>query len=123
MTRTVRLGDICEMRSGGTPRRGVDGYYGGAIPWATIADMSSSDGVVRDTAERITEAGLAAIGNRVFEPGTILLAMYGSVGKLAVAGSRLAANQAILGLRPRDPNAVEPRYLMRWLASIQAKLV
>lgn len=123
MTRTARLGDICDMRSGGTPRRGVDGYYGGTIPWVTIADMSSSDGVVRDTAERITDVGLAAIGNRVFEAGTILLAMYGSVGKLAVAGCRLATNQAILGLRPRDPKMLDSRYLIRWLANIQGKLV
>jgi type I restriction enzyme S subunit len=121
--RTARLGDLCDMRSGGTPRRGVDGYYGGTIPWVTIADMTSSDGVVRETAERITEAGLAAIGNRIFEPGTILLAMYGSVGKLAIAGSRLTTNQAILGLRPKEPNSLDSRYLLRWLASIQRKLI
>lgn len=111
------------MRSGGTPRRGISGYFGGTIPWVTIADMSASDGVVCETAERITDAGLAAIGNRIFPPGTILLAMYGSVGKLAIAGCHLATNQAILGLQPRDPNELDSRYLMNWLASIQAKLV
>lgn len=123
MTSSIRLGDLCDMRSGGTPRRGVSGYFGGRIPWVTIADMSASDGVVRDTAECITEAGLDAIGRRLFQPGTILLAMYGSVGKLAIAGCRLATNQAILGLQPRDPKVLDSGYLKSWLASIQAKLV
>jgi type I restriction enzyme, S subunit len=120
---SVRLGDICDMRSGGTPRRHVDGYFGGEIPWVTIADMSASDGVVRETAECITVAGLSAIGNRLFQAGTILLAMYGSVGKLAIAGRPLATSQAILGLQVRDPDVLDSRYLKSWLASIQPKLV
>lgn len=118
-----RLGDLCYMRSGGTPRRGVEGFYGGSIPWVTIADMTASSGVVMKTAESITQAGLAAIGNRLFDAGTILLAMYGSVGKLAIAGTRLATNQAILGITPREESKLNQRYLTHWLGSIQSELL
>lgn len=123
MTAAVRLGDLCEIKSGGTPRRSVAEYYGGEIPWATIADMTASDGIVKRTAECLTESGLAALGNRLVESGTLLLAMYGSVGKLAIAGCSLATNQAILAIRPHDSQKLDTRYLRHWLASIQQNLV
>ncbi|MBK7868356.1 MAG: hypothetical protein IPJ75_15980 [Ignavibacteriales bacterium] len=28
----VKIGDICKLFSGGTPRRGIEGFYGGHIP-------------------------------------------------------------------------------------------
>ena len=82
-----KLSDLCFMQSGGTPRRGVDNYYGGDIPWVKIGDIDLSEGKpITRTKENITEEGLKSINNRLFEKGTLLLAMYGSVGKTAIAG-------------------------------------
>ena len=120
---TARLGDICRMQSGGTPRRGQPGLYEGSVPWAKIGDLECADGVVMTTEETITEAGLAAIGNRLFPQGTILLAMYGSVGKTGIAGRPMATNQAILGITPLDPSRVDARFLRRWLDASQAQFV
>lgn len=120
---TKRLDELCTIRSGGTPRRGNAEYYGGSLPWAKIGDLEGDDGVVRTTEENITEAGLAAIRNRVFDPGTILLAMYGSVGKTAVAGTRLSTNQAILGINVKKGQELDERFLLHWLDFMKPRLV
>lgn len=118
----VKLGALCDTKSGGTPRRGNSDYYSGEIPWVKIGDLDAQNGVILDTDEKITEAGLASIGNRIFEKGTILLSMYGSVGKVAIAGRKLAINQAILGLTIKDEKLLNPRYFVHWLRTIQKEL-
>lgn len=118
-----RLDRLCKIQSGGTPSRKTASFYGGDIPWAKIGDLDVSDGVVRETEESITKEGLEAIRHRTFEPGTILLAMYGSVGKTATAGVTLSTNQAILGINVRKPDKLESRYLLRWLEHIQPQLI
>jgi type I restriction enzyme S subunit len=34
------LGEVADMRSGGTPPSSIPGYYGGGIPWVSISDSS-----------------------------------------------------------------------------------
>jgi type I restriction enzyme S subunit len=124
MMKDVKLGDVCNTSSGGTPRRGVQRYYGGTIPWAKIGDLeTSSDGIVTETNEYITAEGLASINNRYFDAGTLLLAMYGSVGKTAFAGLRMSCNQAILGITPKDKDVIDLRYLKHWFVCNQERLV
>lgn len=43
--------------------------------------------------------------------------MYGSVGKMAWAGSEMSTNQAILGIEVLDTKALDANYLFRWLES------
>jgi type I restriction enzyme S subunit len=116
----VELGELCEMSSGGTPLRSEARYYtDGTIPWVKISDIENADaGVINRTEEFITEDGLAAINGRSFDKGTVLFAMYGSVGKVAVAGMRLSTNQAILGIRP-NLEKLHTEYLVHWLRSRQ----
>ena len=117
-----RLDNLCTIQSGGTPPRGISRYYGGSVPWAKIGDMESADGVAVETEECITEEGLSAIGNRLFPKGTVLLAMYGSVGKVAVAGVEMTTNQAILGIEVTDTKRLDCGYLRRWLSSVRSTL-
>jgi type I restriction enzyme S subunit len=116
------LGKICILHSGGTPRRSNNKYYGGNIPWAKIADLDTENGIVVDTEEYITVEGLQAINNRIFPKGSILLAMYGSIGKLANAGRDISCNQAILGIQIKDKEHLDINYLRLWLTSIKATL-
>jgi type I restriction enzyme, S subunit len=121
--RTVKLGSLCSIQSGGTPLRKEKLSFGGGIPWAKIGDLEATDGIVQRTEESLTEAGLKALGGRLFPSGTVLLAMYGSVGKVALAGTPLTTNQAILGIQVADPDVLSPEYLRRWLESIRQELV
>src|SRR6266849_3504243 len=76
--RWVRLGDVCDARSGGTPSRGRPDYYSGNIPWAKIEDLTRAGMFIDRTSESITEQGLLESSARLFPPGTLLLAMYGA---------------------------------------------
>lgn len=119
MQRIFRLDELCDIRSGGTPPRSTVANYGGNIPWAKIDDLNVESGTVSSTKEYITEIGLQSIRGRLFDPGTLLFAMYGSVGKMAWAGVRLSTNQAILGISILEPQKLAPSYLKHWLASKQ----
>lgn len=118
-----KLSDLCAIQSGGTPSRTESYAYNGDIPWAKIADLETSDGMVTITEERITPDGLAAIGGRLFPSGTLLLAMYGSVGKIATAGVDLSTNQAILGIQIERRDLIDQAFLRSWLSHHQPNLV
>ena len=112
------------MQSGGTPSRGKDEYYGGNIPWSKISDLEkSNDGNIYETEEHITIDGLKSINNRLFKKGTLLLAMYGSVGKTAIAKIDLSTNQAILGINIKDETKLDIKYLRFWFTTIKEKLL
>ncbi len=118
----ARLGNLCQIRSGGTPSRDVAEFYGGEIPWAKIDDLNTQSGIVIKTMEGLTQKGLNAIRGRLFPAGTLLFAMYGSVGKLAWAGCEMSTNQAILGVEVVDSNILDRNYLFRWLQSQRSRL-
>lgn len=121
----VKLGELCQMQSGGTPSRSnPDFWENGSIPWAKISDLeTSNDGYIYFTEELITENGLKSINNRFFKKGTLLLAMYGSVGKTAITKIDLTTNQAILGINIKDDDKLDLNYLRYWLQSIKDKLL
>ncbi len=105
------LSQIATLGSGGTPTARQAEYYGGPIPWAVIGDLN--DGVVRETRLSITDAGLANSSAKMVPTGTILLAMYGSIGKLGIAGQAMATNQAIASIVPGP--AVDDKFLFHYL--------
>lgn len=111
----VLLKDICEMRSGGTPKRTNAVFYGGKIPWVTISDFKNSVGdIIYETEEKLSQEGLDAINGRIFKKNTLLLAMYGSVGKTAILGTDASTNQAILGIRAKDEKTLNLKFLKYW---------
>jgi type I restriction enzyme S subunit len=95
-----RLGDVAEMGSGGTPPSSVPAYYDGDIPWVSIADMTKAGKVITGTDRNLTRAGFACSTAQMFPAGTVLYAMYASIGECSIAGVSLCSSQAILGIRP-----------------------
>ena len=95
----TRMGNIGDWGSGSTPQRGNSSYYGGSIPWLKTGELN--DGVVYDTAEKITDKALKECSLRLNKIGDILIAMYGAtIGKVAIAGIDLTTNQACCGCTP-----------------------
>ncbi|MGO1316589.1 MAG: restriction endonuclease subunit S, partial [Cellulomonadaceae bacterium] len=115
----ARLEDVAAWSSGGTPKARTSAYYGGNIPWAVIGDLN--DAVVTTTAGTITEAGLANSSAKWVPRDSVLVAMYGSIGKLGISGTPLATNQAIAAARP-NRSVVEMRYLFYYLMSQRSAL-
>lgn len=118
--RLTTLGQSFKWSSGGTPKRTEHGYFGGDIPWAVIGDLT--DGVVTKTENHITDDGLKSSSAKWVEPGFILLAMYGSIGKLGIAGCRMTTNQAIAFTDPRPVDAKYLYYYLLWQRPWLARL-
>jgi type I restriction enzyme S subunit len=111
------LGEAFSWGSGGTPKRTNSMYYDGNIPWLIIRDLN--DSYVSDSANQITEQGLVNSSAKWVEPGSILIAMYGSIGKLGIATKRLTTNQAIAFTQP---GLINGKYLFYYLRSIRTIL-
>ena len=91
----VRVGDVASIRSGGTPDRSNEAYWGGTIPWIKTGQIDFS--VIQSADEFITQAGLENSAARMFPAGTILMAMYGqgvTRGRVAILGIDATTNQA-----------------------------
>ena len=117
---SVTLGSLGEWGSGGTPLRSEPQYYGGSIPWLVIGDLN--DGLVTSAATFITEEGLSNSSARMLPKGVLLIAMYGSIGKLGITGIECATNQAIAFCKP-DLKRADLRYLFHTIKGIQPALL
>lgn len=118
--RNATLGDLGAWGSGGTPSKSRPEFYGGGIPWLVIGDLN--DGVVERSQASITEAGLANSSAKLISPGTVLIAMYGSIGKLGIAGIECATNQAIAYCVPAE-GIVSRQFLFWLLRSLRKELL
>ena len=114
------LGELSVWGSGGTPRRSNPAYFGGAIPWVTISDLK--DGVVLSTFASITEAALENSAAKLAPVGSILVALYGSIGKLGIAGIPVTTNQAIAYSLPNEW-AFDSKYLFHYLRAERGNLL
>lgn len=116
----VRLGNIGDWGAGATPSRQHPEYYGGDVLWLKTGDLN--DGVIQDTSEKITEAGVDNSSVKVNQPGNILIAMYGAtIGKLGIVGKTLVTNQACCGCTPFK--GIYNLYLFYYLLSARNRLI
>lgn len=116
--RVSQLGEVCSLIIGRTPPRANPNYWGGPHPWATIRDMTSSNGVVTQTREGLSDLGAAHCGPRLLPRGTLMLSFKLSIGHTAFSGCDLYTNEAIVGLRPYDDGAVNSEYLQWALQTV-----
>ncbi|EOI6539823.1 restriction endonuclease subunit S [Enterococcus hirae] len=84
--------------SGGTPKSTNPDYYRGDIPFLGISDISNSNGYIKKTEKSITLEGLNNSAAWVVPKGAISLAMYASVGKLAILNIDVATSQAFYNM-------------------------
>ncbi|WP_024594446.1 MULTISPECIES: restriction endonuclease subunit S [unclassified Pseudoalteromonas] len=116
----VKLKSIAEMNSGGTPKSSIPEYYGGDIPWVSIADMTKHGKSISKTEKYLTQEGLNNSSARFYPKGTILYAMYASIGECSIAEVELSSSQAILGIRPTDKLSND--YLYYFLTNLKSKI-
>ena len=112
-----RLGELAEMGSGGTPLSSVAAYYGGDIPWVSISDMTNGGKIIDGTERSLTALGLVNSAAQMFPAGTVLYAMYASLGECCVAGRPLCTSQAILGIQPKSK--LDAEFLYYYLMSLK----
>lgn len=93
-----RLGSICKILSGSTPKTGVPEYWNGDRKWITPAELSESSYVVCDTDRKLTGAGVKSAGLTPLPEGTVILSSRAPIGKVAIAGCEMYCNQGFKNL-------------------------
>ena len=116
----VKLGDIFEIGSGGTPSKSHPEYYGGDIPWVKTGDLKSE--YLYEVEDFITEEGLKNSSAKLYVPDTVLIAMYGAtIGATSILKMDACTNQACAAFKKNDK--VIPEYLYYFLKSQKVKFV
>ncbi len=90
-----RLGHVSTIFKGGTPKRNVDRYFQGDLPWARPVDITALRGAlyIHDTEIHISEEALGNSGARRLPAGTVLLTSRATIGETAIATVPMATNQ------------------------------
>jgi type I restriction enzyme S subunit len=115
------LGEVAITGSGSTPKADDEAFYkGGTVPFVRIADLN--DGHVARTEICVTDKAVAQYRLKLRPTGTLLIAMYGSIGKLGLLEAAATTNQAILAINPK-PDLVRAEFLFSYLLSQRQALI
>lgn len=95
----VKLGDICEIQSGGTPSKDKEEYWNGDINWYSSGELNNF--YTTDSKEKITKQGLDNSNAKIFPKGSLLIGMYDTAAfKMSILDRDAAFNQAISAVKP-----------------------
>ncbi len=93
-----KLGEICEIVSGCTPKTNIQEYWDGDFKWITPAELNDDSYVINDSVRKITELGVKKTGLSPFPVGTVILSSRAPIGKVAIAGCEMYCNQGFKNL-------------------------
>jgi type I restriction enzyme S subunit len=109
----IPLGDLVDIKGGGTPSRAVHSYWNGSIPWASVKDLKGFQ--LSITSEHISPEGLNDSASNLIPAGNVIIATRMGLGKVAINTVDMAINQDLKALICK-PN-LDSRYLLHFLHS------
>lgn len=101
--KVLKIGDITDVFSGGTPNTSIKEYWGGTIPWMSSGELNQK--WVYSVKGRITEKGLKESSTRYIPELCVLIGLAGqgkTRGTAAINFSSLCTNQSIAAIYPTD---------------------
>lgn len=104
----VKIGEIGDLTSGGTPSRSNSEYFNGSIRWYSAGELNSL--YLPDSIEHISRTALSQSAAKLFEKGTLMIGMYDTAAfKMGILTEQSSSNQACANLKPTE------RYSVIWL--------
>ena len=94
----AKLGDVCTVISGSTPRTSIGEYWDGDVKWITPAELNEDSFYINDSVRHITEEGRIKTGLSYMPAGTVILSSRAPIGKTAIAGCEMCCNQGFKNL-------------------------
>ena len=90
----AKLGDVCEIVSGSTPKTNVAAYWNGTITWITPTDMGQlPTKYIRSSQRTITQTGYASCSTKLIPAGAVVMSTRAPIGHLGIASVPLCTNQ------------------------------
>ena len=89
------LGQVGDIRSGGTPSTTQAHFWDGGVPWCTPTDISGLRGrkYLIDTARTISTAGLQFSSAEVIPPRSLIMTSRATIGECAINLVPMTTNQ------------------------------
>jgi type I restriction enzyme S subunit len=104
------LDQISKIVTGNTPSREHAEYFGSDYPWARPADLEDQLPITK-TEQGLSQKG-ALVGRVVPENSVLVCCIGATLGKVGLAGVRMAINQQINALLPTEKATPEFLYVM-----------
>ena len=113
-TRIVKLGTVCTVVSGSTPKSEVAEYWDGDVKWITPAELTEDSYIITDSVRHITSQAVHDTSLKPFPEGTVILSSRAPIGKTAIAGCEMYCNQGFKNLICSPQ--IDPKYLYCFLS-------
>ena len=116
----VDLGEICTLKTGGTPKSTKKEYYeNGTIPWLVSGDIHKEE--IFDCEGRITQEGLDSSNAKLLPKDSVLIALNGqgkTRGTVAILRFEATCNQSLVSILPSDEETLLVEYLFVCLSGM-----
>lgn len=94
-----RIDKVCRLSSGSTPRRDAVENFAGDILWVTSGELKRR--TIEDTREKISETAVVNSHLEIYDPGTVVIAIYGLEaagirGTVSIIGKQCTISQACM---------------------------
>ena len=116
----ARLGQICTVVSGTTPKSTQPEYWDGNLNWVTPAELTDESDIIYESQRKITQQAVIDSSLKSFPAGTVLLSSRAPIGKVAIAGTEMYCNQGFKNLICSEK--IYNRYLYHFLKNKTAYL-
>jgi len=112
--------ELFKVESGGTPKSGVEEYWNGGIPWATLVDLPPDDFItqITQTKRTISKKGLQESSAKIIPANSVLVSTRATIGRIAINRIELATNQGFKNVIIKNPAATSPEYIALCLTKL-----
>lgn len=109
----ISLYDQIQLVGGGTPKTGVDEYWGGEIGWLSGGDIASNHkGYVSGASKTVTKDGVANSSAKLLPRNATIISARGTVGKYCLLAEPMTFSQSNYGVMPADGTSFYFTYLV-----------
>ena len=92
-----KLGEVCEIVGGSTPKTNEPSYWDGEHYWVTPAELDGAK-YISSTSRTITDEGAKSAHLQLLPSGTVLLSSRAPIGKVAITTAPMYCNQGFKNL-------------------------
>jgi len=105
--------ELFRVESGGTPKSDVEELWNGGFPWATLADLPSTDFIteIRSTRRTISERGLRESSAKMIPEHSVIVSTRATIGRIAINRIPMATNQGFKNVIIEDKSKVISEYV------------
>jgi len=118
----IKIGDIAQVSTGGTPESTNPEYWGGEIPWMNSGELNHKR--IYSVSNYITKKGYHESSTKLIPPNCVLIGLAGqgkTRGTVAINYIELCTNQSIGAIHPNG-EVFESEFLFQMLDSLYEKL-